>query len=72
MTKELQQLEKRDVPADGCDSHLDKLRKDCNDLAVKLHAIDDAFQPKERRLAQQLKLTQRKSDLFKLHLGHDK
>jgi len=39
MTRELQQFEKLDVSVDGSDAYLEKVRKDCNDLVVKLHAI---------------------------------
>ena len=39
MTKELQQFEKKDVSVEGCDVYLDKIRKDGNDLMVKLHDL---------------------------------
>jgi len=39
MTKELQQFEKLDVSVEGCDAYLEKLRKDCNNLMVKLHNL---------------------------------
>jgi len=39
MTRELQQFEKSDVSVEGCDAYLEKLRKDCNDLMVKLHNL---------------------------------
>jgi len=39
MTKELQQFEKLGVSAEGCDTYLEKLRKDCNELMVKLHNL---------------------------------
>jgi len=39
MTKELQQFEKMDVSAVGCDAYLAKMRKECNDLIVKLHGM---------------------------------
>ena len=39
MTKELQQFEKLDVSVEGCDAYLEKLRKDRNELMVKLHNL---------------------------------
>ena len=39
MIRELQQFEKLDVSVEGCDAYLEKLRKDCNDLMVKLHNL---------------------------------
>jgi len=39
MTRELQQFEKLDVSVDGSDTYLEKVRKDCNELVLKLHAI---------------------------------
>jgi len=39
MTRELQQFEKLDVSAKGWDIYLEKLRKDCNDVMVKLHNL---------------------------------
>ena len=39
MTRELQQFEKLDVSVDGSDTYLEKVRKDCNELVVELHAI---------------------------------
>jgi len=39
MAKELQQFEKLDVSVEGCDTYTEKLRKDCNDLMVKLHNL---------------------------------
>ena len=39
MTRELQQFEKLDVSVDGSDTYLEKVRKNCNELVVKLHAI---------------------------------
>ena len=44
MTKELQQFEEMDVSVEGCDTYLEKLRKERNDLIVKLHdmgAVND-------------------------------
>ena len=41
MTRELQQFEKLDVSVDESDTYLEKVRKDCNDLVVKLHAIGE-------------------------------
>ena len=41
MTTELQQFEKLDVSVDGSDTYLEKVRKDCNELVVKLHAIGE-------------------------------
>jgi len=38
MTRELQQFGKLDVSVDGSDTYLEKVRKDCNELVVKLHA----------------------------------
>ena len=38
MTRELQQFEKLHVSVDGSDTYLEKVRKDCNDLVIKLHA----------------------------------
>jgi len=38
MTRDLQQFEKLDVSVDGSDTYLEKVRKDCNELVVKLHA----------------------------------
>jgi len=39
MIRELQQFEELDVSVEGCDAYLEKLRKDCNDLMVKLHNL---------------------------------
>ena len=39
----LQQFEKLDVSVDGSDTYLEKVRKDCNELVVKLHAIGQWF-----------------------------
>ena len=39
MIRELQQFEKLDVSVEGCDAYLEKLRKDCNDLTVKVHNL---------------------------------
>jgi len=39
MTRELQQFEKLDVSVEGCDAYLEKRRKDCNELMVKLHNL---------------------------------
>jgi len=44
MTRELQQFEKLDVSVDGSDTYLEKVRKDCNELVVKLHAIGQGCQ----------------------------
>jgi len=41
MIRELQQFEKLDVSVDGCDTYLEKVRKDCNELVVRLHAIGE-------------------------------
>ena len=41
MTRELQQFEKLDVSVDGSDTYLEKVRKDCNELVVKLRAIGE-------------------------------
>ena len=41
ITRELQQFEKLDVSVDGSDTYLEKVRKDCNELVVKLHAIGE-------------------------------
>ena len=41
MTRELQQFEKLDVSVDGSDTYLEKVRKNCNELVVKLHAIGE-------------------------------
>ena len=41
MTRELQQFEKLDVSVDGSDTYLEEVRKDCNKLVVKLHAIGE-------------------------------
>jgi len=41
MTRELQQFEKLDVSLDGSDTYLEKVRKVCNELVVKLHAIGE-------------------------------
>ena len=41
MTRELQQFEKLDVSADGSDTYLEKVRIDCNELVVELHAIGE-------------------------------
>ena len=41
MTRELQQFEKLDVSVDGSDTYLEKVRKDCNELVVKLHDIGE-------------------------------
>jgi len=41
MTRELQQFEKLDVSVDGSDTYLEKVRKDCKELVVKLHAIGE-------------------------------
>jgi len=40
-TRELQQFEKLDVSVYGSDTYLEKVRKDCNELVVKLHAIGE-------------------------------
>ena len=40
MTRQLQQFEKLDVSVDGSDTYLEKVRKDCNELVVKLHALE--------------------------------
>jgi len=37
MTKVVEQFEKMDVLANECDASLEKLRKECNNLAVELH-----------------------------------
>jgi len=37
MTKELQQFEKMDVSVEGCNTYLEKVRRECNDLIVKFH-----------------------------------
>ena len=39
MIRELQQFEKLDVSVDGSDTNLEKVRKDCNEPVVKLHAM---------------------------------
>ena len=47
MIRELQQFENLDTSVEGCDAYLEKLRKDCNDLMVKLHnlgAVNDELQ----------------------------
>ena len=41
MTRELQQFEKLDMSVDGSDTYLEKVRKDCNELVVKHHAIGE-------------------------------
>ena len=41
MTKELKQFEKLEVSVDGSDIYLEKVRKDCNELVVKFHAIGE-------------------------------
>ena len=41
MTRELQQFEKLDESVDGIDTYLEKLRTDCSELVVKLHAIGE-------------------------------
>ena len=41
MTRKLQQFELFDVCVDGSDTYLEKVRKDCNELLVKLHAIGE-------------------------------
>ena len=45
MTRELQQFEKLDMSVDGSDTYL---RKNCNELVVKLHAIGE--RKSEKRL----------------------
>ena len=39
MTKVVEQFEKMDVLANECDASLEKLRKECNNLVVELHAM---------------------------------
>ena len=39
MIREQQQFEKLDVSVEGCDAYLEKLRKDRNELMVKLHNL---------------------------------
>jgi len=39
MIRELQQFENLDVSVEGCEVFLEKMRKDCNDLMVKLHNL---------------------------------
>jgi len=41
MTRELQHFEKLDVSVDGSDTYLENVRKDCNELVVKLQAIGE-------------------------------
>ena len=41
MIRELQQFEKLDVSVDGSDTYLEKVRKYCNELVVKVHAIGE-------------------------------
>ena len=41
MTRELQQFEKLDMSVDGSDTYLENMRKDCNELVVKHHAIGE-------------------------------
>ena len=43
LTMELQQFEKLDVSVDGSDTYLEKVRKDCNELVVKPHAIGQGW-----------------------------
>ena len=53
MARELQQFEKLDVSVDGSHTYLEKVRKDCNELVVKLHAIgelkDELLLPIDRK-----------------------
>ena len=49
MTRELQQFEKLDVSVDGSDTYLEKVRKDCNELVVKLHAIGQGWPTRRSR-----------------------
>ena len=44
ITRELQQFEKLDVSVDGSDTYLEKVRKDCNELVVKLHDLGQGCQ----------------------------
>jgi len=37
MTKEQQQFGKMDVSVERCDTYHEKVRKECNDLIVKIH-----------------------------------